>query len=240
MPPQLRELTRTATQPRRQASIAVRPDSQRIAVGTTDGQVRVWNTGNGELLQTLRIELPINTLCWSADGTRLAVGTALSADGNPPQARLVIFGPPLPPQTPQPGNELMLHQDTNCASPFRRLEFDREGRNLWSIQENGELDSWAYASPTFVRRFDHGGPVYGVAVSRDGTTIVSGSADQTLRIWDVKTGQQRAQLSGHQGSVHSVAFTPDESMVISTSADRTVRAAPGASCGVHSRPRHTQ
>ena len=197
-------------------SLAMRPDSQRVAVGYADGQVRIWNVANGELLQAMKTHASVQSLAWTADGIRLAAGTAVGPSSNPaaaaavpatpPVSALYFFGPPLPPQNPQPGNELILHQRTEYDQPFAKIGFDKEGRNLWSAHPHGQVNSWAYASPTFVRRFDHGGPVYAVAVSRDGNTVVSGSADQTLRIFDVRTGQQRAQLTGHTAPVHAIAF----------------------------------
>ncbi|MBM4003302.1 MAG: hypothetical protein FJ295_08445 [Planctomycetes bacterium] len=220
-------------------ALAMRPDSQRVAVGYGDGQLRIWNVGNGELLQTMKTDAPVQALAWTADGTRLAAATAVgpstgdaaapaspataAAPAGPPVSALYFFGPPLPPQNPQPGNELIPHQRTEYDHPFTRIGFDKDGRNLWSVHPNGQVNSWAYAALSFVRRFDHGGPVYAVAVSRDGNTIVSGSTDQTLRIFDVRTGQQRAQLTGHTAAVHAIAFTPDESMVVSAAGDRTIR-----------------
>ena len=39
------------------------------------------------------------------------------------------------------------------------------------------------------------GEVYGVAVSSDGKTVVSGSHDKTLKVWDLVTGQCQATLN---------------------------------------------
>ena len=41
----------------------------------------------------------------------------------------------------------------------------------------------------------HTDSVYGVVVSPDGTKIISGSGDNTVRIWSVKTGEVDACLS---------------------------------------------
>jgi len=203
-------------------SIALRPDGQRIAAGTADGTVLLWDV-NGNLLQTLETGQPVVSMSFSVDGTKLVAASAARANIPDDDAKLIVFGPPLPPQTPQPGNELVLHQQVSSDIGVSAVRFDREGRNFWTSHENGQLQSWPSAAPTFVQRFNHGGPVYSVAVSRDGSVIASGSTDQTVRLWDVRLGQQRAQMAGHTGPVHALAFTPDESLVVSASADRTIR-----------------
>jgi len=53
----------------------------------------------------------------------------------------------------------------------------------------------------------HTEEVYTVAFSPDGTRIVSGSSDLTVRVWDANTGQPVGNpLTGHGGIVKSVAF----------------------------------
>ena len=63
-----------------------------------------------------------------------------------------------------------------------------------------------------------------VAFSPDGTRIVSGSDDKTVRLWDADTGQPIGQpLTGHTDKVISVAFSPDGTRIVSGSVDKTVR-----------------
>jgi flagellar biosynthesis GTPase FlhF len=70
----------------------------------------------------------------------------------------------------------------------------------------------------------HQSTVNSVAFSPDGSRIVSGSDDKTLRLWDARTGQAIGQpLTGHQSAVWSVAFSPDGSRIVSGSSDNTVR-----------------
>jgi WD40 repeat protein/serine/threonine protein kinase len=69
----------------------------------------------------------------------------------------------------------------------------------------------------------HTGEVYGIAVSADGKRIVSGSADQTVMVWDLATGAELVTLRGHGDWVSSAAFSPDGKRIISGSGDNTVK-----------------
>ncbi|KAF5342529.1 hypothetical protein D9611_002042 [Ephemerocybe angulata] len=69
----------------------------------------------------------------------------------------------------------------------------------------------------------HTAEVYLAAFSWDGTKIVSGSADHTVRVWDALTGEGKTVLEGHSAHVMSVAFSPDGKDIVSGSLDKTVR-----------------
>ena len=69
----------------------------------------------------------------------------------------------------------------------------------------------------------HTGAIRSVAFSPDGLRALSGSDDNTVRLWEVATGRAERVLEGHSGSVYSVAFSPDGSLALSGSEDHTVR-----------------
>ncbi|KAF7976608.1 hypothetical protein HWV62_6110 [Athelia sp. TMB] len=61
-------------------------------------------------------------------------------------------------------------------------------------------------------------------LSPDGSKIISGWDDGTVRVWDIITGQAALPpLRGHDGMVHSVSISPDGSKIVSGSEDKTVR-----------------
>jgi len=65
--------------------------------------------------------------------------------------------------------------------------------------------------------------VNSLAYSPDGTRIVSGSYDKTLKVWDAATGQATLTLGGHTGCVYSVAYSPDSTGIVSGSGDNTLK-----------------
>ncbi len=69
----------------------------------------------------------------------------------------------------------------------------------------------------------HMNDVYSIVFSPDGTTIASGSVDETIRLWDAATGKHKATFTDHEGSITSLAFSPDGKILASGSFDSTVR-----------------
>ncbi|KAH1371911.1 hypothetical protein KXX50_004916, partial [Aspergillus fumigatus] len=53
--------------------------------------------------------------------------------------------------------------------------------------------------------------------------IVSGSDDNTIKLWDAQTGLELRSLEGHSSLVGSVAFSPDGQRIVSGSGDSTIK-----------------
>ena len=62
-----------------------------------------------------------------------------------------------------------------------------------------------------------------VAITPDGQTVVSGSDDNTLKVWDLATGHCRATFEGHTDTTDGIAITPDGQTVVSGSWDKTLK-----------------
>jgi WD40 repeat protein len=74
-----------------------------------------------------------------------------------------------------------------------------------------------------VRFPDHQGKVYDVDISFDNQRVVSASADSTLCVWAMKSGQLEKRFIGHSEGVKSAKFTKDGQKAISGSYDGTLR-----------------
>ena len=62
-----------------------------------------------------------------------------------------------------------------------------------------------------------------MALSADGTRIVSGSRDNTVRVWDAQSGECLRNARGPQRRCRSVALSGDGTRIVSGSCDKTVR-----------------
>ncbi|MFM6724731.1 MAG: WD40 repeat domain-containing protein [Dolichospermum sp.] len=53
----------------------------------------------------------------------------------------------------------------------------------------------------------HSDSVTAIAFTPDGKTVISGSRDNTIKAWDLKTGKEKFTLLGHSRWVNAIAFT---------------------------------
>ena len=70
---------------------------------------------------------------------------------------------------------------------------------------------------------EHSYSVNSVSYSPDGQYIVSGSYDNTIKIWNSKTGAFLYTLKGHNSTVESVCYSPDGQYIVSGSRDNMIK-----------------
>ena len=62
--------------------------------------------------------------------------------------------------------------------------------------------------PNLVVQLGHSGYTYAIALSPDGKYVLTGSGDNTARLWEADTGREVHTFEGHSKDVNSVAFSP--------------------------------
>src|SRR5207244_3726446 len=69
----------------------------------------------------------------------------------------------------------------------------------------------------------HNDTVMCAVIAPDGQTVITGSADASIKVLDLATGKLLVTLKGHTGPVRAVIFFPDGKTLASASEDHTVR-----------------
>ncbi len=129
-------------------------------------------------------------------------------------------------------SEILLERSERLlyASQIRAAEREYTVGNTQIARQNLDACRWDYRgwehdnsnSDDFVLR-GHSDSVNSVSFSPDGSRIVSGSSDNSIKLWDAATGAELRTLTGHSDSVLSVSFSPDGSRIVSGSSDKTIK-----------------
>lgn len=200
-------------------SIALSPDGTRVVTCCVDRNVRVWDLASRTLERTFG-PFPeiIHSVSISSDGNRLL--TVQSEERTVRQWDLVT------------GQEQQIPQADNGLGPV--LDLKRSGGLVWAavfapadeILTVGGSDARLWDLKTGRERitFSPHATVASVSFSPDGRWIVTGSWDNSAKIWDAAKGTAVLKLIGeHQGFVNSAQFSPNGRQVLTASDDGTAK-----------------
>ena len=202
--------------------VAVAPDGVRAACAEfLGGDVQYLEFEDGSLVREFKHGAPVTSMDFSADGRRL-----VSAGVDKCACVFDVAS----------GDELLRLKH---AGELKQVAFSRDGKRIASTSVDNKLYLWDTTSGKLLRTIEHPAVPWSVAFSPDGRRVATGtggtligkhsdmsvdrSKDNSVRQWDVETGQLVREMPGHTNVVASLAYSPDGKTIVSGSFDRTLR-----------------
>jgi WD40 repeat protein/Tfp pilus assembly protein PilF/tRNA A-37 threonylcarbamoyl transferase component Bud32 len=203
------------------STMVLSSDGQRLTTASGNGTITVWDTSNGQELQSVRVKAAADgdllhgalggdvfgaRLCLSPDGQRLAAPTASGA--------IKIWDTAT-------GKELATTavREREFILTFD-IQFSPDGQRIAVCGNSGVVQVYdaATGQPLFALPGDvlTGGHI---AFSPDGRYLAVGGRENMVKVWEIRTGREFFTLRGNAselGGIH-MAFSPDGFRLATTS-----------------------
>ncbi len=190
-------------------TVAWSSDGKRIASGSYDRTVQVWDATDGGHVYIYRGHADVvNAVAWSPNGKRIA---SASSD------RTV--------QVWNAADGSNAYTYEGHTSTVYAVAWSPDGKRIASGSDDQTVQVWDAVTGNRIYTYSgHSASVRAVTWSPDGKRIASsGSFDQTVQVWDATDGGHVYTYRGHAAVVNAVAWSPDGKRIASGSDDRTVQ-----------------
>jgi WD40 repeat protein/serine/threonine protein kinase len=224
-------------------SVRFSPDDRQLLSGSYDMTARLWDIASGDMLQEFRGH---SWWVWAAefspDATRLVTagqdgkaivwerGTSSDERGALPRSSILDPRSLYTERTSFTGHEGAVYSarfspdgKLVATGGYDKLVMVWNPSEVYPVDIDARLKSEPERQSKSVRLAGHDGPVRSVAFSPNGQLVVSGSEDNSIRVWDVAAAKGVKTLRGHGSAVRACAFSPDRKHLVSGADDQQIR-----------------
>ncbi len=190
-------------------ALAFSSDGQILVSAGADSTIKIWHVGARDLIDILHKH------------NGMVRGVACSPDN-----KMILTGG---------DDRRVLYWDLRLRQVSNVLSLDDTAAHALVLSKDGEiLVTGSYRKIKVWRRMGdetelkhsvsaHSHVVSCLCLSSDSKILVSGSRDQSVKIWNLETGELFRILKGHSDGVCAVALSPDGKIIASGSIDKTIR-----------------
>jgi WD40 repeat protein len=191
------------------ATLAWSPGGTRIASGSSDQTVQVWDATSGTHPLIYRGQATnINAVAWSPRRTHQRIA---SASGNS------FFGGEHDVQVWDAVTGTHLFTYTGHTMPVRAVAWSPDGSRITSGSEDKTVQIFDSSNGNGILSYlGHTALISSLAWSPDGKRIASASDDTTVQVWNARTTSLIFPIK-HTSTVNAVAWSPDGKRIASAS-----------------------
>jgi len=193
-------------------AIALSLDGKKVVCGCRDGSVKLWDIDTGKVIAKWTGHTSyVNSVCWNRDGGRVMSGsddgtarvldvesgkTVLAIETGLSEVEAAIYSPDM--------TVIATGGDSMDLKEFIKIWDAKTGKLVTNLK-------------------GHTRKVFCLAWTADGSTLISGSFDYSIRTWNTTTWQQIHVLTGHTSAVSGIAISPNSPILASASWDNTAQ-----------------
>lgn len=185
-------------------SMAFSPDSAELAIGAYGRTVTLWDVATNQQRQRWEAhDSQVNAVTYSPDGDLISAGR----DGR------VRFW----------SSSGELQKETALQRSVTAVDVSDDGKRLAIADTDGVIRIRDIHADTLEHTLKgHDEPVKCLAFAGS-TTLVSGSLDDSVIVWDVETGTEKERLREHTGGINGVGMALQGRAIVSASHDQSLR-----------------
>jgi WD40 repeat protein len=180
-------------------STAISPANDKVAVGCSNGKLKIYNIPGGTLANEINAHLSwVTTVAYSPDGNTIVTG------GN--DYRVKIWS----------NTGTLLFTCVGHTGDITNVKVTPDNNFVVSSSKDDKIKIWNIANGTLVRTITgHANDVNGIDIAPDGSKIVSASSDSTCKIWDFNNGDLITTFAvANRGIVNTVAWSPNGDKIV--------------------------
>ena len=179
---------------------------------TSVHSVALWNVETGELLRTFDVYGMASFLCFTPDGNYIACDSTCSGYSNDIKTEIHLWNV----------KSGKYERSFNVLEPGKAIiSVSKDGMSIaaggghYSSSANNKLMAWSLITrKPICYLHSHSGSITALKLNREGTLVISGSADGSVKLWEIPSGRCLSTLGESYQSVNAVSFTPDEQSIL--------------------------